>query len=277
MLALSHLKTLFGIEFTGKMQKMLIDVNISVDTMKHFREIANEKASFFNAKVLTSGIWPLPPAYTTHRLPLQIEKATALFEEFYRNTAGKNGRKLTWSHQFSRGDVILLYLDRKYEVNLPLSQLSILLSFEKLTSFTIDELSYNIGMTKSELESTIKPFIDVGIIYLKDERYVLNLGFKHNKIKIKMPLNLGTFQKEESILIKEVEADQRYYLQALIVRIMKSKMMLTHSDLVTLILAETRKRFQPSIGLIKSSIESLLEKQYMDRAINDKDTYLYVS
>ena len=277
MLALSHLKSLFGIEFTGKMQKMLVDVNLSVDIMKQFREIANEKAIFFNAKVLTSGIWPLPPASTSNRLPLQIEKAIALFEEFYRNTAGKNGRKLTWSHQFSRGDVILLYLDRKYEVNLSLSQLSVLLSFEKHNSFTIDELSYNIGMTKSELESTIKPFIDVGIIYLKEDRYVLNLGFKHNKIKIKMPLNLGTFQKEESILIKEVEADQRYYLQALVVRIMKSKMMLTHSDLVTLILAETRKRFQPSISLIKSSIESLIEKQYMDRATNDKDTYLYVS
>lgn len=65
------------------------------------------------------------------------------------------------------------------------------------------------------------------------------------------------------------------YLQAAIVRIMKSRQALTHVQLVQEIIDQTRARFSPSVMMIKKCIEQLLEKQFIAR--KDRDTYVYVA
>ena len=71
-LALSHLKSLFGYEFTSKMQRMINDLTISSENMNEFKVFANGKFKEFNVHVLTHGIWPLPPNTNEYRLPLQV-------------------------------------------------------------------------------------------------------------------------------------------------------------------------------------------------------------
>ena len=65
------------------------------------------------------------------------------------------------------------------------------------------------------------------------------------------------------------------YLQAAIVRIMKSRKALTHVQLVQEIIDQTRSRFSPSVILIKKCIEQLIEKQFIAR--EERDTYTYVA
>ena len=66
-----------------------------------------------------------------------------MYEKFYAKQF--SGRKLTWLHHLSNGDIKLGFLPKTYIINMTTFQMSILLLFEKS-----DNLSYN------ELKATTK-------------------------------------------------------------------------------------------------------------------------
>lgn len=97
---------------------------------------------------------------------------------------------------------------------------------------------------------------------------------KRTKIKVSTSAQADTPQ-ENTATRKAVEEDRRIFLQAAIVRIMKSRQILSHQQLVQEVIDQTRSRFAPSVPMIKKCIEQLLEKQYLDR--QDRDRYVYVA
>ena len=93
-----------------------------------------------------------------------------------------------------------------------------------------------------------------------------------------------------------VDEDRKLYLQATIVRIMKSRKNLNHNSLIQEVLInylnfwfffydfnffkvinQSKQRFNPSISLIKKCIEALIDKQYIERTAKTKDEYSYVA
>lgn len=82
-------------------------------------------------------------------------------------------------------------------------------------------------------------------------------------------------QQEAQATRKSLEEDRRMYLQAAIVRIMKSRQTLTHVQLVQEVIDQAHSRFSPSVMMIKKCIEQLLEKQFIAR--KERDTYVYVA
>lgn len=96
---------------------------------------------------------------------------------------------------------------------------------------------------------------------------------------MRFKVNLGTFDTtvivEKHIILKVVEEDRRYSIQASLVRIMKSKKELTHVELVGEMIGLCREQFTPNVPLIKNCIEQLIDKNYIER--KGTDTYLYVS
>lgn len=73
-----------------------------------------------------------------------------------------------------------------------------------------------------------------------------------------------------------VDEDRKLYLQAAIVRIMKSRKLLNHNLLIQEVINQSKQRFNPSISLIKKCIEMLIERQYIERTKN-KDEYSYIA
>ena len=67
------------------------------------------------------------------------------------------------------------------------------------------------------------------------------------------------------------------YLQAAIVRIMKSRKLLKHNALIQEVLSQSKARFAPTISIIKKCIEMLIDKQYIERTANSTDEYSYVA
>lgn len=65
----------------------------------------------FSIMVLSSNSWPFsaPPNFV---LPLELKTTFDAFTDFY--THQHNGRKLTWLHQHSKGDLQTLYTKQKY-------------------------------------------------------------------------------------------------------------------------------------------------------------------
>lgn len=100
-------------------------------------------------------------------------------------------------------------------------------------------------------------------------------GYYSKRTKIKVAAAAQTEQQETINARKAVDEDRRMYLQAAIVRIMKSRQTLTHVQLVQEIIDQANSRFSPSVIMIKKCIEQLLEKQFLAR--QERDTYVYVA
>ncbi|XP_026676911.1 cullin-2-like [Diaphorina citri] len=57
---------------------------------------------------------------------------------------------------------------------------------------------------------------------------------------------------------------------------MKSRKQIRHNALIQEVLSQS-KSFAPSISMIKKCIESLIDKNYVERTANSTDEYSYVA
>lgn len=74
---------------------------------------------------------------------------------------------------------------------------------------------------------------------------------------------------------KAVDDDRKFYLQAVIVRVMKARKSLKHNALIEEVITQSKQRFSPSVSVIKKCIEMLIDKQYLQR--NSTDEYIYMA
>lgn len=87
---------------------------------------------------------------------------------------------------------------------------------------------------------------------------------------------LQAAQEQEQTVVS-LEEDRKAYLQALIVRLMKTRKVMKHNELLELVIAMASERFRPNVTMIKKCIESLIEKQYLERLPPTADEYGYVA
>jgi len=118
-----------------------------------------------NILVLTSGSWPLSNSNITFQIPVELEDNINQFTEFYQKE--HNGRKLTWLYQLSKADVRLYTESKRYELNMTLYQVAILLLFNSGDSFTINEIINQTQLPLNEVSRFLK---------------VINYNNEHNKI-----------------------------------------------------------------------------------------------
>ena len=88
--------------------------------------------------------------------------------------------------------------------------------------------------------------------------------------KISAPSAEETHNKER------VEEDRSIAVEAAIVRIMKARKTLTHQQLVAEVLKQL-SFFQPHPKVIKSRIEHLLDREYLERDANQSSQYKYLA
>lgn len=74
-----------------------------------------------------------------------------------------------------------------------------------------------------------------------------------------------------------VEEDRRHAIEAAVVRIMKTRKVLDHSNLVAEVARQLSTRFRPSPADIKKRIESLIERDYLERSEEDRRVYHYLA
>jgi len=74
-----------------------------------------------------------------------------------------------------------------------------------------------------------------------------------------------------------VEEDRRHLCEATVVRVMKARKHAKHNDLIAEVTRQLNQRFFPQPQFIKKSIESLLEREYLERNVNDSRMYTYLA
>lgn len=79
------------------------------------------------------------------------------------------------------------------------------------------------------------------------------------------------------VFILQVEEDRKPQIEAAIVRIMKSRRILDHNSIVTEVTRQLAPRFLPNPAVIKKRIESLLEREFLERDATDRKLYRYLA
>eukprot|EP01105_Mastigella_eilhardi_P005281 TRINITY_DN17023_c0_g1_i1.p1 TRINITY_DN17023_c0_g1~~TRINITY_DN17023_c0_g1_i1.p1 ORF type:complete len:782 (+),score=286.86 TRINITY_DN17023_c0_g1_i1:152-2347(+) len=292
---ITKLKAAQGFEYCMKLQRMITDMTLSKDINKDFQEtyLENKKITLpfsFNIFVLATGSWPLSSPNTDFQVPADVNMALENFKAFY--DAKFQGRRLMFLHQLARADM-MMKIGRPYRLSTTTYQMGVLLMFCTTDGPIIfrDMMAQTLLVDKA-LKITLLPLVKLKILtcsegdniksWTEASTFSVPKKFISKKPKINCILNVQV-EGEKAVDDDEPDVDQDriFKLKAAIVRIMKARKTLSHTDLVQETIGQVNRWFQPKVPMIKKTIESLIEQEYIRRAKDssgqDLRTYEYVA
>ncbi|KAK5135672.1 hypothetical protein LTR08_004973 [Meristemomyces frigidus] len=289
---IAKLKDASGFEYTNKLQRMFQDMQTSRDLNSNYEEWCNATFEKEDRKegvdatyqILGTGFWPLTPPTTTFVPPPTIVKTYERFQNFYTHKHG--GRKLTWLWHLCKGEIRTNFARMNrvpYTLQVSTYQMAILLLFNDSDTVSYDDISNTTMLQKETLDPSLGIILKAKVITANPEgaapqsgtTYSLNHGFKSKKLKVNLNMAIKAEQKQEAEdTHKTIEEDRKMLMQSAIVRIMKSRKKMKHSELVGETIAQIKNRFSPKIPDIKKCIDILLEKEYLERLDDNELGYL---
>ena len=82
---------------------------------------------------------------------------------------------------------------------------------------------------------------------------------------------------EKRRVLEDVDKDRRYAIDAAVVRVMKSRKVLQHSQLVVEVVAQLQRSFKPDFRIIKKRIEDLIAREYLERDKDNANLFRYLA
>ena len=106
--------------------------------------------------------------------------------------------------------------------------------------------------------------------------FIINVGFdsKVRRIRINNILMKET-KEEHDKTVEGISRDRLYLIDAVLVRIMKARKTIIHQQLIPQVLEQIK--VPASAADIKLRIESLIEREYMERDSKDRNRYNYLA
>ncbi|GFN79945.1 cullin-4a [Plakobranchus ocellatus] len=286
---LSKLKQECGAAFTSKLEGMFKDMELSKDISLAFRQglqgFQHSDSIDLTVNILTQGYWPAYPVVEVH-LPSEMLRFQEVFKKFY---LGKHsGRKLQW--QPTLGHCVLKaefnnFKARK-EIQVSLLQTLCLLLFNDMDELSFSDIRTATGIEDVELKRTLQSLAcgKARVIYKipkgKDvedtDSFRFADDFKHKLYRIKInQIQMKETQEENASTTERVFQDRQYQVDAAVVRIMKTRKTLSHVLLISELFNQLK--FPVKSPDLKKRIESLIEREYMERDKDNPNLYHYVA
>ncbi|RCI08529.1 hypothetical protein L249_8903 [Ophiocordyceps polyrhachis-furcata BCC 54312] len=283
---ISKLKEACGFEYTNKLQRMFQDMQISKDLNKEFSDhlagIGSAPSIDSTFSILGTGFWPLTPPSTRFHPPAEIATEINRFARFYKHK--HDGRKLTWLWHLCKGEMRTSYCKSNktpYTLQVSIYQMAILVLFNEKDTQTYEDVASATQLSSEVLDQALAFLLKAKVLLLSGDRpgpgKTLSLNYDFKSKKIRVNLNIGGVKEtkqEEAETNKTIEEDRKLVLQSAIVRIMKARKRMKHTNLVSETINQIRARFVPKVGDIKKCIEILLDKEYLERLDDDELGYL---
>ncbi|KAK6495886.1 hypothetical protein TWF481_002931 [Arthrobotrys musiformis] len=288
---IGKLKFMCGFEYTNKLQ--------------HKKSL--EMAADFSIQVLSTSFWPLTPSNTPFKIPQAITKTYDQFQTFYFQK--HSGRKLNWLWHLCKGDVKAAFAKGSkvpFTFHVSTYQIAILLMFNSGTSYSYEDIESTTNLSRGYLNHSLGVFIKAKVLNMEpasrkvgpETTLTLNTNFTSKKIRVNLNIAARAGQKRETEDTHQtIKKDRNLLIQvsynlsivafsfslreiliffsgSTIIRIMKSRKALRYADLISEIISQIRSRFIPNVPDIKRCIDSLLEKEYLERLDGDRLGYL---
>ncbi|XP_041076590.1 cullin-4B-like [Polyodon spathula] len=284
---LSKLKHECGAAFTSKLEGMFKDMELSKDIMvqfKQYMQCQNIPGNIeLTVNILTMGYWPTYVPMEVH-LPAEMVKLQEIFKTFY---LGKHsGRKLQWQSTLGHCVLKAEFKEGKKELQVSLFQTLVLLMFNEGEEFSLEEIKLATGIEDGELRRTLQSLAcgKARVISKspksKDvedgDKFTCNDDFKHKLFRIKInQIQMKETVEEQASTTERVFQDRQYQIDAAIVRIMKMRKTLSHNLLVSEVYNQLKFPVKPAD--LKKRIESLIDRDYMERDKENPNQYNYVA
>jgi cullin-4 len=276
--------------------------------------LASGKAVDMEVQVLTTGYWPVYPKYPNIILPSELLSQRDRFESYYNEKY--QGRRIAWQYSLGNCIVKASFPKEKApkELNVNVCQTLVLLCFQYEDGpdgrgLKLDDIMKKTGIDdRAELERVLQS-LSLGrdgtrvlkkIDYDSDEapvanasdspkkkqkirrnigehdRFLFNSSFTNNQRRIRITnITMKETVKERTKTHEAVSNDRLYLIDAAVVRIMKARKTLDHRALMGEVM--TQLKFPASASDIKKRIETLIEREYMERIEGDRSKYKYLA
>ena len=255
------------------------------------------KKDDFSVQVLSPRVWPNttnPPRL----LPPSLHAKLDQFNTFY--ASKYQGRRLTWAHHLDKCIVVARFPKGKKELDVSFYQALVLSCFNLSVNSNLAEeerekghmtllnLTAATGLEKEELRRVLQSSTcgEIGTRVLTktpkgkevsdEDVFAFNSEFTSKLFRIRIKsFQVKETEAEIEVTNEEVFRDRQYAVDAIIMRIMKAQKQCYHANLLGEIL--TQLKFPVSNADIKRRIESLIERDYLERDKNDSNIYRYLA
>jgi hypothetical protein len=300
----SLLKAECGTGYTSKMEGMFQDIDFSRESMVIYKQslVADNTRPASNVEmdvqILTTGYWPVYPQYPNLHLPPPLLQLQEHFDAHYKKKC--HGRRITWQYALGHCVVRTNGFDKPYEFVLSLCQALVLVQFESSDAkWTLPALMQAIGMEDRDEMTRILQSLAMAKegtrilrkldydrepgkkkkirndVHDKDE-FAINLSFTSNQRRIRIQnIMMKETKEEHEKTVEGVSRDRLYLIDAVLVRIMKARKTILHQSLLSQVLEQVK--FPAQASDVKLRIESLIEREYMERDAKDRSRYNYLA
>lgn len=278
----SKLKLSMGGGFTSRMESMIADKQLSKEYDPMFLDYLSRNGAVlpfaFSCQVLRSGCWPrldlLPMT-----LPVEVGRACALFEQFYK--AARPRTKLSLVH--SHGEVILVGRFPKCgerEIAMRPDQAVLCLLLNESDCWSMEEAVSRTGLDEETVRRQVASMARGRWKIMVEEkdrdsgdrvvRFRFAEGFVAKERKFNLPIaKTRTERQEREQAQADTDENRKFVIRARLVAIMKARKTLHFNDLIGEVVAQTASLFKPDVRFMKTQVEYLIEQEYLKRSSHD--------
>ncbi|KAK1295301.1 Cullin-1 [Acorus calamus] len=173
---------------------------------------------------------------------------------------------------------------KSFDLNLPAEMASALLLFNASDRLSYSEIMAQLNLTDDDVVRLLHSLSCAKYKILNKEpntknisptdQFEFNSKFTDKMRRIKIPLPPVDEKKK---VIEDVDKDRRYAIDASIVRIMKSRKVLGHQQLVMECVEQLGRMFKPDFKAIKKRIEDLITRDYLERDKDNPNMFRYLA
>lgn len=286
---LSKLKQECGGGFTSKLEGMFKDMELSKDINIAFKQhisnlVTREMINIdLTVNILTMGYWPTYPLLDVN-LPNEMIRYQNVFNKFY--LSKHSGRKLQWQPTLGHCVLKATFPQGHKELQVSLFQALVLLLFNGCDEMLFDEIKQASNIEDGELRRTLQSLAcGKARVLLKTPRgrdvedtdkFIFNSEFTNKYCRIKInQIQMKETTEEQKATEERVYQDRQYQIDAAIVRIMKMRKTLSHNLLISELYLQLKFPVKPAD--LKKRIESLIDRDYMERDKDNPNQYNYVA
>ncbi|XP_066158847.1 cullin-4B [Euwallacea fornicatus] len=285
---LSKLKQECGGGFTSKLEGMFKDMELSKDINQAFKQHVtvnsrNLPQIDMTVSILTMGYWPTYQPMDVN-LPLHMVRLQDIFKDFY--LSKHSGRKLQWQPTLGHCVLKASFKSGPKELLVSLFQTLVLLLFNSCDEIAFDYIKEVTNIEDGELRRTLQSLacgkarvlvkIPKGRDVQDDDSFRFNSDFTNKLFRIKInQIQMKETTEEQKATEERVFQDRQYQIDAAIVRIMKMRKTLSHNLLISELYLQLKFPVKPAD--LKKRIESLIDRDYMERDKDNPNQYNYVA